>query len=337
MKLNGITRSEFKLFSLNGLLLTASIAFLSACGGGVDVVYDGTNNNAPHATDAMAQRAAATAFTGGPVSLYAPAGLLLDNVSDLLTTLDANGINYYTTQTLDISGVCASKVGQLIIQTVDVGNDRRFTPGDTASLTFTNCLLAADGLAVTLNGSVTMTVQSSTRGADVLSTFYFSPQNLSATLNGVSAVYSGLVGIEYAFPGGNLNAAANIAYVSDRIALSFAGSRTDEVTQMRWPVVISGTTAAPVTTLYPSHTLTLFENGYADVITTSTLSPLVFQGGSTANVFTAGQVRHFYSVDYLQTTVTSTNQSRTDIDFNNDGVNDRVINTPIRTLINSWN
>jgi hypothetical protein len=336
MKLHGITRSEFKLFSLKGLLITASIALLSACGGGVDVVYDGTNNNAPHATNAMAQRAAATAFTGGPVSLYAPAGTLLDSVSALLE-VDAQGNNLYTTQTLNINSVCAVSGGQLTLQTVDAGNDRRFTAGDSATLSFTNCLLAADGLAVTLNGSVTMTVQSSTRGADVISTFYFSPQNLSAALNGVSAVYSGLIGIEYAFPGGNLNAAANIAYVSDRIALSFAGSRTDEVTQMRWPVVISGTTAAPVTTLYPSHTLTLFENGYADVFTTSTLSPLVFQGGSTANVFTAGQVRHYYSVDYLQTTVTSSDQSRTDIDFNNDGVNDRIINTPIRTLINSWN
>lgn len=334
MKLNGITHPKFARKALYTLLGIASAVLITACGGSVDVVYDnspGPGPGAQHVTDALAQRASATSLTGGPISLYAPAGALLDAVS---TLLDPNN-NLYTTQTLDLSPVCNAPGGSLIMQTVDAGNDQRFTPGDSASMSFSNCRLSADGLNITLNGSLSMSVQTSTRGIDTAVTYYFSPQNLTGMLGATAASYSGLAGIEYVFPGGNPNALPNIAYVSDRIALTFAGTRSDIVTQMRWPVIIGGTTSTPLTTLYPSHILTLNEFGYTDVFNTSTLSPVQYQGGAV-KAFTTGQLRHDHALDRVTTTVTATNQMQSDIDFYADGTTERIITDTVSGLINSF-
>jgi hypothetical protein len=338
MKLNSITRSKFvktARFAAAGL---AAAALLSACGGGsVDVIYDGSTPPpaAQHVTDAQAQRAAATSLFGGPASLFAPSGALLDSVSALLDVDPATGTNLYTTQTLNLSSVCNAPGGSLTLQTNDAGNDRRFTAGDTAVMSFSNCALSADGLNLTLNGNLTMTVQPSTRGTDVVSTFFFSPQNLSGSLQGVAASYSGLAGVEYTFPGGNLSAIPNVAYVSDRIALAFAGSRSDVLTHMRWTVISGGTTATPLTTFYPSHTLTLNEFGYTDTFITTTISPAQYQGGSV-RAFTTGQMRHRHTVDDVYNTITATNVSRIDVDYFGDGVTDLVINDKASALVNSF-
>ncbi len=338
MKLNGLTRSKFVKTTAYALVALGAATLLSACGGGIEVIYDSSNPppQQAHVTDALAERASATALFGGPASLFAPSGTLLDTVSALQEVDPATGSNLYTTQTLNLNSVCNIAGGTLTLQTNDAGNDKRFTAGDTATMSFSNCQLSADGLNITLNGSLTMTVQPSTKGADVLSTFYFAPQNLSGSLNGVAATYSGLAGVEYTFPNGNLNAIANVAYVSDRIALTFAGTRSDVMTQMRWPVITGGTTASPLTTFYPTHTLTLNEFGYTDTFATTTLSPVQYQGG-TLRKFTTGQLRHRHPLDDVYTTITATDVGRIDIDFYGDGTTDRVINTPVSGLVNSFN
>jgi hypothetical protein len=337
MKLNGITRSKFAKSARLASLAVSCVALLSACGGG------GNSDPAPapvaqHVTDNLAQRAAATAYLGGPASLYAPSGLLFTTIAGLLSPDPTTGVIYYaTTPTpLNLNGVCNLAGGTMSLQINDAGSDQKFTAGDSAVMSFGNCALNLDGLNVTLTGSLTMTVQPTTRGADIVSTFYFAPQNLSANLQGVAATYSGLAGIEYVFPGGFIGqgAVANIAYVSDRIALNFAGTRSDIITNMNWPVASVLTNTSPLT-YSPKHTLTLQEFGYTDTFYTSTLSPVQYQGGNV-KAFITGQINHAHAVDTVLSTITATNTSRIDVDYFGNGTSDRIINDTVSGLVNSF-
>lgn len=336
MKLEALTQAAFSVKRLRTLLAgAAAAALLVACGGSVDLTYNGGNPPIAHVTDMLAKRATAAALFSGPTSLYAPAGTLLDSVSALLEVDPITKQNLYTTQTLNLSKVCNITGGTLILQTTDAGNDKRFTAGDSATMIFSGCQISADGLDITLSGSLTMQVQASTKGADILSTFYFTPINLSGSLNGATGSYAGTASIEYTFAKGDLNASPTIAYVSDLISLSFPGTRSDVITMMRWPVLLDNTTATPITTFYPSHTLTLSESGYTDVFITDTVRPVQYQGGMVRK-FTTAQLRHRHPLDDVFTTITATDVGQIDIDFNRDGSTDRIINTTISALINSF-
>jgi hypothetical protein len=312
-------------------LLAAAALALTACGGGVEVVVGDDDDPPPvrHVSDTFALRTAASSLTGGPVTLLAPSGSMLAALSALLPPN-----NGYKTQSLDISSVCATSGGRLIFAMTDAGNDGRFTPGDAASFTFTNCTLAADGLAIFLNGTLNMGVSVTQRGPDTVSTFWFTPQNLSGLLGAVAATYGGSVGVEYVFPNGNLNADAYVSYVSSRLELLFAGTRRDVISNMVWPVSFGP--EADRTNLQPSHTISLSEAGIADTFTVGTLRSVEFRGDPT-NLFTSGETRHLDDVDAVYATVTGTDQLRVEIDYSSNGSINRTINIPVRTLINSWN
>jgi hypothetical protein len=311
-------------------LFSATAIGLAACGGGVEVIV-GDDDPPPlrHVSDAFALRAAASSLTGGPASLLAPSGSMLAALSALLPPN-----NGYKTQTLNISSVCATSGGRLIFSMTDAGNDGRFTPGDAATFTFTNCTLAADSLAIYLNGTLNMSVSVTQRGPDTVSTFWFTPQNLSGLLGATAAIYGGSVGVEYVFPNGNLNADAFVSYVSSRLELLFVGTRRDVISNMVWP--ISFGPEADRTNLQPNHTITLSEVGVADTFTVATLRNVVFRG-DPSNQFTAGETRMLDDVDAVYAVVTGTDQLRVEIDYNSNGSVNRTINIPIRTLINSWN
>jgi hypothetical protein len=308
----------------------AALLALSGCGGGVSIGVDGGGSNVIHIPDAFALRTASAGLTGGPSSLLAPSGALLAAVTTLQNTPPG-----FITETLDLSATCANagSGGRLGYSAVDTNGDRVFSGSDTATFTFSNCLLASDGLAVTLNGQLQMTVQVRQAGLDTVTAFYFTPFGLQATLGGQTATYGGNVRIEYTFPGGNLNATPAIAYVSDRIDLLFANSRQDSITAMLWPVSTDG--SGIVTALSPNHTLTLIDGNVSDVLTTSTLSPLRFNGSS--NLFYAGQLRSVDGLDAVTTTVTGSDIASVAVDYNNDGFVDRIFNYTVRTLINGWN
>ncbi|MDE2049223.1 MAG: hypothetical protein KGJ44_12490 [Betaproteobacteria bacterium] len=314
--------------SLRVAALGASL-LLAACGGGgsVSLGYN-SGSGVVHIPDAFALRATSAAMTGGPATLLAPSGTLLSAVTALLNT------KTYATGTYNDTQVCVQPGGQLLLNVFDYGNDGRFAPGDVATYTFTNCTIAADGLVLTLNGQLQMTSQVAQVGVDTVSSFVFTPINLQAALGGISASYGGSVNYQYTFRNGNLNSVPLIDYVSNRIDLVFPFGRTDSLTAMQW-AVYTDATGTVVTGLAPNHTLSLVDGNVSDGLTTSTSSVLAFD--STQGLFYSGQVRSVDGLDAVTGTVTSTDQARIDVDYNNDGTIDLSITTPVRTLINSWN
>lgn len=313
------------------LLLSAvgASALLAACGGGVSLGYGGGGSSVVHIPDAFALRATAAAMTGGPATLLAPSGTLLSAITALTSTNPSS----FTTGTFNDTQVCVQAGGTLALQTVDADNNGVFNPGDTATYTFSNCAIAADGLVLLLNGQLRMQSQVVQVGVDTVSSFVFTPINLQGTLGGITATYGGSVNYQYTFLNGNLNSVPLIDYVSNRIDLYLPG-RTDSITGMQW-AVYTDPSGSVVTGLAPNQTISLVDGNVSDSLTTSTTARLNFD--TTQGLFYAGQVRSVDGLDAVLGTITGLDQARVDVDYNNDGYVDVSLTSTVRTLINSWN
>jgi hypothetical protein len=308
----------------------AAAAGLSACGGGSDAVVLAPTDPASF-TDQIALRATAASTAGGPMTLLIPATTALDALSGVTS------VGPFRTQTLNISSACTNAGGQLQYSAQDADNSGTFTQGDLVSLTFTNCGQSGDGVSLILNGSIDMTVTVTRPGADVISTIGFSPRNLSATLNGVAGTYSGQLGIENRFVGGNLNSTPVIAYVSPGLEVGFAGGqRVDRISNVRWAYQES----ASAVSLSPAQTITLLSNGATTTFTASTIRQLVFRRSSTPaldGVLIDGRIDYLTARDYMRSVTSADNQLQISIDFADNGNFDRILNISAPQLLNSWN
>lgn len=304
---------------------------LAGCGGGGGGDGAGAGGGGggggtlPSITDTQALRATAASMGGGPMSVLVPSTVTVSALNGLISA-------GYKTVSLDISDACTNTAGRMQLDARDNDASKSFTVGDLITLTFTNCAASSDGVSLVLNGGFDLTVSVGTIATDTVSTLRFTPRNLSASFNGVAAAYNGNVGIEYVFPGGNLNATPRQSYISDLIEIGFAGGqRTDRVSNARWTVVDTTTT----TSVSPAHKVTLLENGGAIAVNVNTISPLVFRAADGALL--AGQLSMLPPRDNMNALLTSTNAVEIRIDQDGDGLADRFLRIAAPQLLNGWN
>jgi hypothetical protein len=323
MHTQGITR-KVKL-----LIAAASAAVLTACGGGIDVSIGGPIDPGPgpsSVTDSQAFKVTSASIAGGPMSLLIPANIMLSAMDGL------RSVNGYKTTSLNISAACTAAGGSLILSVTDSDNSLTFTQGDLVSLSFTNCGASNDGVSLTLNGALDLTVVASPRGVNTAVTMTFVPRNLSATVRGVAATFNGSISIETVLsPKG---AVVSSAYVTNLLEITFAGGqRTDRISNARWGYVDDA--AAGVVRLSPNQNVTLFQNGTATAFSVATIVPLAFRNSD--GLLAGGQLSILHPSDTLRVTVTGLGQLEIAIDYNSGGLYDRFLNINALDLLNGWN